>query len=163
MGIEKVPKKRYDYHMSNLPEKVIERATAHEIRICCAESITGGRIASALTSVSGASKVFYSGIVTYDLDAKVKFLEIPAEFFDEHNVYSAECAVEMAENWRKKCDAHICISTTGQAVASGQIFFGVSIDRSDSVSHTQFFTGDRNEIQEQATQFALQLFLDEMK
>ncbi len=95
--------------MKKITKYIIKTATKKKLRLCCVESVTGGKIASALTSVAGASKVFYSGIVTYDLQSKIDFLEIPKEFFQFCSAYSPKCAELMAENWREKCSADICI------------------------------------------------------
>lgn len=141
----------------NLPEKIIALAKEKKLRICCVESITGGRIASALTSVSGASEVFYSGIITYDTESKIKFLDIPKSFFEKNSVYSHECAKKMAENWRKKCEADICISTTGNAEGERkEVFFGISTPK-ETESFSELFEGNRNEVQEKATEYALKI------
>lgn len=148
--------------MNALAKAIIGFAKKNHLRLSCAESVTGGRVVSALTSVSGASEVFYSGIVSYDIESKIRFLDIPKDFFETHSVYSLDCAEKMAENWRKKCDVDFCISTTGQAEGSGEIFFGLS-GREGAASSLKIFDGTRNAVQAQAAQYALEILLLEME
>ncbi len=147
------------FSMFELAQKIISLATQKKLRICSVESVTGGRVASSLTSIPNSSATFYSGIVTYSLDSKLKFLEIPRDFFEHQSVYSTECALLMAEAWRKKCEADICISTTGEAMNSRQIFFGLS-DTSETQTFVKILSGNRNQVQEEATEHALELILE---
>jgi PncC family amidohydrolase len=143
----------------NLPEKIITLAKEKKLRLCCAESITGGRIAAALTGVSGASEVFYSGVVVYDTQSKIRFLDIPESFFEKNSVFSAECAKKMAENFKEKCEADICISTTGNAEGEKkEVFFALATAKGET-SFSSIFEGNRNEVQERATGYALETLL----
>ncbi len=152
--------------MKNLASQIIHLAQQNNWRICTVESVTGGRIAAALTSVSGASEVFYSGGVFYDTRAKMQFLDLTPKFFNECGVYSIECAVEMASRWREQCKADFCISTTGEAEPvdslRGRIFFAVA-----DANHTEHidkgFEGDRASSQSFATEYALQFLLKMME
>jgi PncC family amidohydrolase len=144
--------------MNPLVEAIIRIAQKKRLRIVSAESVTGGRIAARFTSVSGASDVFYSGIVAYDQESKTRFLNIPHDFFEKHSVYSVECAEMMAKNWLIKCNADFCISTTGQAEESGEVFFAL-VSKCETRSFLKIFEGDRNIVQEQAAQYALEILL----
>lgn len=143
----------------NLPEKIITLAKEKKLRICSVESITGGRIAAALTSVSGASDVFYAGITTYDTASKIQFLDIPKFFFEENSVYSHKCAKKMAKSFLEKCEADICISTTGNAEGERkEVFFGIATPEKTR-SFSEIFKGNRTEVQEKALEFGLGLLL----
>lgn len=144
--------------MREIAQDILQLADRHDCRLCSAESVTGGRIAAALTAVSGASQVFFAGGVFYDVRAKTRFLGIPDEFFEDFSVYSAECAARMATEWRERCDADFCIATTGEAEPVdqpyGRVYFAVAT-RNEVLTDSKGFTGTRNNIQEQAALFAL--------
>ena len=152
--------------MHDVAHKIIGLAREQGWRICAAESVTGGRIAAALTAVSGASEVFFAGGVFYDVRAKMRFLGLTDEFFNELGVYSIECAVEMASRWRERCDADVCIATTGEAEPAdtphGRVFFSVAT--AEATEHTDIgFSGNREQIQQAATEHALQYLLKVMQ
>ena len=152
--------------MQQLATQIIGLAQQQGWRICAAESVTGGRIAAALTAVSGASEVFFAGGVFYDVRAKMRFLGLTDEFFNELGVYSTECAVEMASRWRERCEADFCIATTGEAEPAdsphGRVFFGVATP--EQTTHTDTgFTGNREQIQAAATEHALRYLLKVMQ
>jgi PncC family amidohydrolase len=156
-----------DQALITAAEEVIGFATANGVRVASVESITGGRVAAALTSVSGAGKVFFAGGVFYDTDAKKLLLGIPEAFFAEHSVYSPECARLMASSWCQKTGADFCVATTGEAETeapgkTGTVYFGVA-SRSGATDHSETFTGERAEIQDQACLTALRLLFAEMR
>jgi PncC family amidohydrolase len=64
-------------------------------RVSTMESCTGGAVANAITSVSGASDMFQLGLVTYCNEAKIRF-GVPAEVIEQYGVYSMETAKAMA-------------------------------------------------------------------
>ena len=80
-----------------------------------AESCTGGKIAQALTSVSGASSYFKGSVVSYATETKVSILGIPVEMIEKHSVVSAEVAKQMAINVRDLMKTDYAIATTGNA------------------------------------------------
>ena len=51
------------------------------LKLAIAESCTGGMLSSAITSVSGSSKVFTMGLVTYSNQAKTSILKVPSQIF----------------------------------------------------------------------------------
>jgi len=62
--------------MKNLVTKVIYKLNKKKLKIAFAESCTGGMLSSAITSVSGSSKVFNLGLITYTNKAKIDILKI---------------------------------------------------------------------------------------
>lgn len=100
-------------------------SAAHEIQKFClrgpvltlatAESLTGGRIQSALTAVSGASGYFLGGITAYTLDQKVKLLGVDRNAAKKCDCVSAEVAAQMARGAAVLFGADIAVSTTGFA------------------------------------------------
>ncbi|MCI6583600.1 MAG: CinA family protein [Mobiluncus sp.] len=85
------------------------------LRLACAESLTGGMIASTLVGVPGASDVLNGGVVTYTDAMKTKVLGVDADLLDEKTAYSPECAMSMAAGALQLFDADVAVSSTGVA------------------------------------------------
>jgi nicotinamide-nucleotide amidase len=83
--------------------------------ISTAESCTGGNIAKLLTSVSGASKYFKGGVVSYATETKISVLGISEELIKAHSVVSAQVAKQMAINVKNIMKTDYAIATTGNA------------------------------------------------
>ena len=90
-----------------------------KLKISFAESCTGGLLASSITSVSGASKVFNLGLVTYSNQAKIKFLKVNKNIIKKYGAVSHECCLAMVNNLSKISKAHINVSITGIAGPNG--------------------------------------------
>jgi PncC family amidohydrolase len=88
--------------------------------VATAESLTGGRLAVALTDVPGASETFLGGVVTYATELKHSVLDVPSEIIDTYGVVSAECARAMASGVRALSGATYGLATTGVAGPSDQ-------------------------------------------
>ncbi len=80
-----------------------------------AESLTGGLVAAALTSVPGASAVFRGGIVAYAADVKKSLLGVPGDLLGRVGTVHADVAVAMAQGARSRLGATVGIGTTGVA------------------------------------------------
>ena len=83
--------------------------------ISTAESCTGGNIAKLLTSVSGASKYFKGGVVSYATETKISVLGISEELIKAYSVVSAQVAKQMAINVKNIMKTDYAIATTGNA------------------------------------------------
>ena len=83
--------------------------------VAVAESCTGGLLASTLTDISGASKWFTYGWVTYSNKSKSSELGIPIDLIDKHGAVSTTIAAAMAEGARLASGADLAISLTGIA------------------------------------------------
>ena len=89
--------------------------TKQKRTISTAESFTGGKIASALSAVPGASNYFKGSIVSYATETKVNVLEVSQEVIDQYSVVSAQVASAMALNVKKILKTDYAIATTGNA------------------------------------------------
>ena len=89
------------------------------LKISVAESCTGGLLASTITSVSGSSKIFNFGLVTYSNLAKIKFLKVKKNIIKKYGAVSHECCFEMVNNLSKISKANIYVSITGIAGPNG--------------------------------------------
>jgi nicotinamide-nucleotide amidase len=98
---------------------LVEEMKAAGLTLATAESCTGGLIASALTSVPGASLVLERGFVTYSNDSKIQMLGVPSELIARHGAVSAEVARAMAEGALSNSKADLAIAVTGIAGPDG--------------------------------------------
>lgn len=97
-------------------EVVLGRLLSKEkLTIATAESCTGGKMASLLTSVPGASVYFKGSVVSYATQVKSDILKIPAELIEKYSVVSAEVAEAMALSVQKLFNADYAVATTGNA------------------------------------------------
>ena len=105
--------------MNDLSSKVVRILTKKKLSVSFAESCTGGLLASTITSISGSSKVFNMGLITYSNNAKVKFLKIPKKTITKYGAVSYETCISMVKNLSKISKSNISISITGIAGPNG--------------------------------------------
>ncbi len=102
--------------MSSQPEEMIVAALrARGETVAVAESLTGGGVGVAITSVPGASDVFVGGLTSYQLRIKEEVLKVAPALIEEFGVVSEEVAVAMADGARDFFQSTWAISTTGVA------------------------------------------------
>ena len=131
-----------------------------------AESLTGGGIGAALTSVSGSSTVYKGGVVSYTNWVKEHVLGVPAEVLMTYGAVSQQTAGYMVSGIRKLMNADIAVSVTGLAGPGGDefgnpvgtVFIGYEDEKQKVVLHYTF-SGTREEIRNQTTEEALKLIL----
>lgn len=123
------------YNEDESIEVVLGRVlTEKQMSISSAESCTGGKIASILSSVPGASKYFKGSVVSYAAQAKIDVLDIDENLIIKHGVVSAEVASEMAKSIQKMMKSDFAIATTGNAGPTkevggaelGTVFVGIA-------------------------------------
>ena len=105
--------------MNDFSSKVIRILTKKKLTVSFAESCTGGLLASTITSISGSSKVFNMGLITYSNNAKVKLLKVPKKTITKYGAVSHETCLSMVENLSKISKSNISISITGVAGPNG--------------------------------------------
>ena len=134
--------------------------------LATAESCTGGLLAERLTRVSGSSAYFLGGVVTYSNDSKTDVLGIPKTAIDEHGAVSETVARAMARNVRSQYGSDYGIGITGVAGPSGgsatkpvgTVHITLIGHRdTDYEHHHKRFSGDRDRVRLQATQWALNM------
>ena len=101
--------------MKNLVKILIKK----KLKIAFAESCTGGMLSSEITSVSGASKVFGIGLVTYSNQAKITILRVNKSIIQKYGAVSPQCCEAMVKNLSKISKAQINVSITGIAGPNG--------------------------------------------
>ena len=136
-------------------------------KISVAESCTGGLLASSITSVSGASKIFKLGLVTYSNQSKIKILKINKNIIKKYGAVSHECCFAMVKNLSKISKANINVSITGIAGPKGGtiqkpvglVFIGVKKGNKIQVNKCLFKNKKRSSIQKAAVKEALDMVL----
>lgn len=153
--------------ISVLAQEVVSKACDLNLKIFTAESCTGGMLAACITSVSGSSKIFDYGVVTYADQAKAMLLGVPPEMLKTYGAVSAEVAEAMLSKFVIIPNA-LGISITGVAGPGGGsitkpvglVYIGVSSNLNDVrniVVHKLFFKGSREEIRKQSCWVALDI------
>lgn len=133
-----------------------------------AESLTGGGIGHALTSVSGSSAVYKGGIISYTNEVKNKVLGVPEPVLEQFGAVSEPVAKAMAEGAKRLLNADIAVSVTGLAGPGadeygnpvGTVFIGYADDTRTVVQH-YVFAGDREAVRDQTILSALNLILEQ--
>ena len=144
-----------------LKEQLVKILAVRGAKISVAESFTGGGVASQITSVSGASKVFYEGIVAYSPDAKHERLGVSYEILDNFHPVSSQVASAMVQGLINS-RADFGVSTTGIAGPNsddsgypvGLCYIGIG-SASKTTVYKHKFLGSREEITRLGVETAL--------
>ena len=147
--------------------QIINLIKRKKLKISVAESCTGGMFSSAITSVSGSSKVFAMGLVTYSNQAKMSILKVPKKIIQKHGAVSIQCCLSMVNNLSKISKSKVCVSITGIAGPSGGtkqkpvglVYIGVKNGKKVIVSKSQFKNKGRSSIQKATVKKSLELLL----
>ena len=100
-------------------KNLVKILTKKKLKIAFAESCTGGMLASEITAISGASKVFSLGLVTYSNQAKINVLKVNKSIIQKYGAVSPQCCQAMVKNLAKISKAQINVSITGIAGPNG--------------------------------------------
>jgi len=87
--------------VKKLSQKVVNLLTKKRLKISFAESCTGGLLSSSITSISGSSKIFTLGLVTYSNQSKISILEVPKSIIRKNGAVSYETCLSMVNNLNK--------------------------------------------------------------
>jgi nicotinamide-nucleotide amidase len=144
-----------------LAERVLLLLREREQTVATAESLTGGRLAAALTAVPGASRSYVGGVVAYATSVKEVLLGVPEALVARHGVVSAECALAMARGAATVTGATWALATTGVAGPDrqeghppGTVHVGL-VGPGVSTALALELVGDRAAIQDRTCQEAL--------
>lgn len=143
--------------------------TDKKLTIATAESCTGGKIASTLSSIPGASSYFKGSVVSYATQTKIDILGIDENLIKNHGVVSAEVAVAMAKSAQKVMNSDYAIATTGNAGPSkgdetaeiGTVFIGIATPN-DVFAEEFNFGQPREKVIDRAVSKALELIYKEI-
>ena len=137
------------------------------LKLAVVESCTGGLLASTITSISGASKVFNLGLVTYSNQAKIKILKINKNIIKTYGAVSHECCSAMVKNLSRISRANINVSITGIAGPKGGtkqkpvglVYIGVKKGDKIQINKCLFKSKKRSSIQRYTVKKALDLII----
>ena len=151
----------------SLNKKIISLIKRKKMKLAIAESCTGGMLSSAITSVSGSSKVFTIGLVTYSNQAKTGILKVPQKIIKKYGVVSIQCCLAMVNNLSRISKSKVCISITGIAGPKGGskqkpvglVYIGIKNGKKVVVNKCNFKNKGRAYIQRQTVKKSLNLLL----
>jgi nicotinamide-nucleotide amidase len=152
-------------HAGALARTAIGLLIAGGETIASAESLTGGLVAAALTSVPGASAAFRGGIVAYATDLKAAVLGVPDDLLQRRGAVDPGVAEAMAQGARVRLGTTVGISTTGVAGPDpadgkpvGTVFVAVAAP-GGTISRPLLLSGDRQAIRTATVESVLELLI----
>ena len=139
----------------SLNKKIVKLLLKKKLNVAIGESCTGGMCSSTITSVSGASKIFTMGLVTYSNQAKINILKVPKKIIQKHGAVSVQCCLSMVNNLSKLSRSKVCISITGVAGPKGGtkekpvglVYIGLKYGKKILINKSQFKNKGRSYIQ----------------
>ena len=142
-----------------------------KIKLSITESCTGGLLASTITSISGASKIFNLGLVTYSNQAKIKILKVNKNIIKRFGAVSYECCYAMVNNLSRISKTNINVSITGIAGPRGGtknkpvglVYIGLKKGNKIQIIKCLFKSKKRSLIQKATVKKALNLVLRSAK
>ena len=151
----------------NSNQKVFTLLKKKKIKISLAESCTGGLLSNAITSISGSSKVFSMGLVTYSNQAKISVLKVHKNILEKYGAVSIQCCLAMVNNLSKISRSKVCVSVTGIAGPKGGstqkpvglVYIGIKIGKKVIVNKCNFKNKGRLFIQKQTVKKTLNLLI----
>ena len=157
--------------MSILSKKIVKKLIKKKLTISFAESCTGGLISSSITSISGSSKIFTLGLITYSNKSKIKILRVPKEIIRKYGSVSKECCLSMVKNLNKISKTNISLSVTGIAGPKGGsklkpvglVYIGIKIGKNIFIKKYLFTKKNRSYIQNSTVNKSLKLIFNSIK
>jgi nicotinamide-nucleotide amidase len=152
-----------DIVITTLATELGSALKAHGFMLALAESCTGGLVAQSITNIPGSSTWFDRGFITYSNIAKTEMLCVSNDCLNQHGAVSEQTALEMAHGALTNSHAHVAASITGIAgpgggsaeIPVGTVWFSIHGPEFEWVEK-QVFSGNRQEVQAQSVNFALQ-------
>ena len=157
--------------MKKISQKIVRLLGKKKFKISFAESCTGGLLSSAITSISGSSKVFTLGLVAYSNQSKINTLKVPKNTIRKYGAVSYETCLSMVKNLNKISKTNISVSVTGIAGPKngskkkpvGLVFIGIKKGNKTLVKKHLFKNKNRSSIQKVSVNKALNLILSVLK
>jgi len=157
--------------LKKLSQKIVKLLKKKRLKLSVVESCTGGILSSAITSVSGSSKVFSMGLVTYSNQSKNCLLKVPKQIIKKHGAVSIQCCFSMVNNLSKISKSNVAVSITGIAGPSGGtkqkpvglVYIGIKRANKVKVNRYLIKNKGRSNIQKTAVKKSLELILSVLK
>ena len=144
---------------------IISKLKENKIDLSLAESCTGGMLAQKITSVSGASQVFFFSIVAYSNQSKIKYLRVPEKVINKYGAVSEECCFSMVNGIAKISNAKLNLAITGIAGPNGGtkkkpiglVYIGIKKDNKIKINKYLFKDKKREQIRKKSVIKSLEL------
>ena len=157
--------------LNNKSKKIVSLLKRKKLKIAVAESCTGGLLSSAITSVSGSSKVFTLGLIAYSNQSKIKVLKVPKSIIRKYGSVSEPVCLAMVKNVSRIGKTNMSVSITGIAGPSGGskkkpvgiVYVGIKKSNRSKVKKYLFKNKGRAYIQKAAVNKSLGLILSFLK
>ena len=154
--------------MKKSAQKLVKLLSKKNLKISFAESCTGGLLSSSITSISGSSKVFTIGLVTYSNQAKINILKVNKKTILKHGAVSYETCLSMVKNLSKISKTNISVSITGVAGPKGGtkqkpvglVYIGIKKGNKTIIRKNLFKNKNRNSIQKSTVNQAHKMILN---
>tara|TARA_Y100000590_G_scaffold67822_1_gene73838 strand:- start:378 stop:848 length:471 start_codon:yes stop_codon:yes gene_type:complete len=154
--------------MKKLSQRIVNLLSKKKLKISFAESCTGGLLSSSITSISGSSKIFTLGLVTYSNQSKISSLKVPKKIITKYGAVSYETCLSMVKNINKISKTNISVSITGVAGPKGGtkkkpvglVFIGIKKGNNLLVNKYLFKNKNRNSIQKSTVNRAHKMILN---
>jgi len=152
-------------------KKIINLLRRKKLKIAFAESCTGGMLSSTITSISGASKVFKLGLITYSNQSKNTILKVPEKIIKKFGAVSTQCCLAMVNNLKKISKSDVAVSITGIAGPKGGtiskpvglVFIGIKKANKVNIYKCFFKNKGRTYVQKATVRKSLDLILRVIK
>ena len=156
--------------MSALAEQVGEALLESGWALATAESCTGGWVAKLVTDIAGSSQWFDRGFITYSNDAKQDMLGVSGTTLEAEGAVSEATVAAMVSGALERSLADVALAISGIAGPGGErpgkpvgtVCFAWQLQGQPPRIETQHFSGDRNNVRQQAVLHALQVLLNEL-
>ena len=157
--------------MKALVNRIIRKLKKKKLTLSVAESCTGGLLSSTITSVSGSSKIFTLGLISYSNQSKIKVLKVPKNIILKYGAVSQQVCLSMVKNINKISKTNISVSITGIAGPGGGskkkpvglVYVGIKINDNIEVKKYLFKNKGRLYIQKATINKSLKLILNALK
>ena len=157
--------------MKALVNRIIKKLKKKKFTLSIAESCTGGFLSSTITSVSGSSKIFTLGLISYSNQTKIKVLKVPKNIIMKYGAVSQHVCLSMVKNVNKISKANISVSITGIAGPGGGskkkpvglVYIGIKKANNININRCLFKNKGRNYIQRATLNKSLRLILSSIK
>ena len=154
-----------------LNKQVVKKLIKKKIKISFAESCTGGMLSKSITSISGSSKTFQLGLITYSNYSKINILNVPKKIIKKYGAVSEKVCFAMVKNISKISKSNMSVSITGIAGPSGGtqkkpvglVFIGIKRGNRIKINKFLFKNKGRKFIQKSTVNKCLKLILSAIK
>ena len=159
-----------DQEPNHLIARLASLACEKHLKVCTAESCTGGLIAKSLTDLAGSSDWFECGFVTYSNTAKIEMIDVPESVISAYGAVSEAVANAMAVGALRNSVADISIAVTGIAGPAGgsvdkpvgTVWISV-VSEKQQIAQKYLFPGDRKAIRAATMLSAIQMTLQQLE